>query len=178
MTPRKYRTNKKGDMTTLKSGPLKLVVKFTIIGRSISSTKYNINTRLAMAWTATDRLSVILKSDLTDKIKSSFFQGSGRIDTAIWMHYVDVNYNVWRKSLTVIIQECCDPYWTSPGGNIAQNSSCTRHLLTITKTVQIRQIRHAGDYWRSKDKLINDVLLWTPSHGRAKFGLQLEPYQQ
>ncbi len=30
--------------------------------------------RLAKAWTAIDRLSVIWKSDLTDKIKPSFFQ--------------------------------------------------------------------------------------------------------
>ena len=33
-----------------------------------------------------DRLSVISKSDLTEKMKSS-----GRVDTAIWMHYMDAN---------------------------------------------------------------------------------------
>ena len=27
-----------------------------------------------------------------------------------------------------------------------------------------------GHYWRSYDKLISNVLLWTPSHGRAKAG--------
>ena len=42
------------------------------------------------------------------------------------------------------------------------------HLTPITKTIQIRWIRHAGHCWRSRDKLISDVLLWTPSHGRAK----------
>ena len=36
--------------------------------------------RLVKAWTAIDRLSVIWKSDLTDKIKLS-----GRVDTGIWM---------------------------------------------------------------------------------------------
>ena len=30
--------------------------------------------------------------------------------------------------------------------------------------------RHAGHYWRSRDKLISDVLLWTPTYGRAKGG--------
>ena len=39
----------------------------------------------------TDRLSVIWKSDLTDKIKRSFFLSSGRVDIAIWIHYMDVN---------------------------------------------------------------------------------------
>ena len=44
------------------------------------------------------------------------------------------------------------------------------HLPPITKTIQVRRTRHAGDCRRSKDELISDVLLWTPSHGRAKAG--------
>ena len=38
----------------------------------------------------------------------------------------------------------------------------------ITKSIQVRQIRHVGNCWRSKDGLISDILLWTPSHGQAK----------
>ena len=45
-----------------------------------------------------------------------------------------------------------------------------RHLPPITKTINIRRTRHAGHCWRSRDKLISDVLQWTPSHGRAKAG--------
>ena len=44
------------------------------------------------------------------------------------------------------------------------------HLWPIRKTIKVRRNRHAGHSWRSKDKLISDVLLWTPSHGRAKAG--------
>ena len=44
------------------------------------------------------------------------------------------------------------------------------HLPPITKTIQVRQTRHAGHCWRSRDELIRDVLLWTPTHGRAKAG--------
>ena len=29
---------------------------------------------------------------------------------------------------------------------------------------------HVGHCWRSGDELISDILLWTPSHGRAKAG--------
>ena len=39
------------------------------------------------------------------------------------------------------------------------------HLPPITKTIQVRRTRHC---WRSRDELISDVLLWTPTHGRAK----------
>ena len=43
------------------------------------------------------------------------------------------------------------------------------HLPPITKTFQVRRTKHAGDCWRSRDELISDILLWTPSHG-AKVG--------
>ena len=42
------------------------------------------------------------------------------------------------------------------------------HLLLITKTIQVRRTRHAGHSWRSKDELIRDVLLWTPTYGWEK----------
>ena len=44
------------------------------------------------------------------------------------------------------------------------------HLLPITKTIKVRRTRHSGHCWRSGGELISDVLLWTPSHGRAKTG--------
>ena len=38
----------------------------------------------------------------------------------------------------------------------------------ITKTIKIRRTRHVEHCWRSRDELISDVFLGTPSHGRAK----------
>ena len=52
------------------------------------------------------------------------------------------------------------------------------HLLPITKTIQVRQTRHTGHCWRSGDELINDIRLWTPSHGWAKTGQPTETYIQ
>ena len=40
------------------------------------------------------------------------------------------------------------------------------HLPLIGKPIQIRRTGHALHCWRSKDGLISDVLLGTPSHGR------------
>ena len=37
------------------------------------------------------------------------------------------------------------------------------HLPPILKIIQVRQTRHVGFCRRSKDKLISDVLLWTPT---------------
>ena len=52
------------------------------------------------------------------------------------------------------------------------------HLPLITKTIQVRRTRHAGHCWRSRDKLIRDVLLWTPTNGRAKAGRPARTYIQ
>ena len=68
--------NQTGDISTLDGASQKLVDKFTYLGSSVSSTEKDIDTRLTKAWTAIDRLSIIRKSDLTDKRKRSFFQAA------------------------------------------------------------------------------------------------------
>ena len=52
------------------------------------------------------------------------------------------------------------------------------HLPPITKTIQVRRTRHVGHCWRSRDELISDVLLWTPSYGRVKAGRPTRTYIQ
>ena len=42
------------------------------------------------------------------------------------------------------------------------------HLPPIMKTIHVRWTVHVGHCWRSKDELISDILLWTPSHAWAK----------
>ena len=42
------------------------------------------------------------------------------------------------------------------------------HIPPITKIIQVRTTRHAGHCWKSGDDLKSDMLLWIPSHGRAK----------
>ena len=47
------------------------------------------------------------------------------------------------------------------------------HLPPITKTIQVRQTRHSGHFWRSKDEL-----LWTTPYGQAKTGWPARTYIQ
>ena len=49
---------------------------------------------------------------------------------------------------------------------VAAIRPCTTHH----ENYKVRQTKHAGQCWRSREELISDVLLWTPSHGRAKSG--------
>ena len=50
------------------------------------------------------------------------------------------------------------------------------HLPPITKTIKVRQTRHAEHCWRSRDELISDELLWTPTYGRVKRGRSARTY--
>ena len=68
--------NQTGDISTLEGTPLKLVDKFTYLGSNVESTEKDIETRLTKAWTTINRLLIIWKSDLTDKMKRSFFQAA------------------------------------------------------------------------------------------------------
>ena len=50
------------------------------------------------------------------------------------------------------------------------------HLPPITKTIQARRTRHAGHCWRSKDEIVSDVLLWTPTYGQSQAGRPAPTY--
>ena len=48
------------------------------------------------------------------------------------------------------------------------------HLPPIPKTIQVRRTRHAWHCWRSRDELISDVVLWTPTMAMQKLDDQHE----
>ena len=161
--------NQTSDISTLNGSSLKLVDKFTYLGSSVSSTETDINTQLAKTWTATDRLSVIWKSDLTNKINRSFFQ-------AVFVSILLYGCTTWTR--TKRLEKKLDGNYTRMLRTIS--NKCWRqqptkqqlygHQPPITKTIKIRQTRHAGHCWRSRDELISDILLWNPSQGRANAG--------
>ena len=169
--------NQTGDISTLNSRSLKLVDKFTYLGSSVSSTERDINTRLAEAWVAINRLSVIWKSDLTEKMKCSFFQAAV---VSILL------YGCTTWTLTKQMEKKLDGNYTRMLQAILNKSwrqhptkqHLSGHLPPIMKTIKIWQTRHAGQCWRSRDELISDVLLWTPSDGRAKAGRLAQTYIQ
>ena len=70
--------------------------------------------------------------------------------------------NGWRKSSRAILNKSRRQHQTK--------QQLYGHLPPITKTIRVRRNRHAGHCWRSRDELIRDVLLWTPSHVQAKAG--------
>ena len=133
------------------------------------------NTRLAKAWTAIDKLSIIWKSDLTDKMKCSFFQS---VVVSILL------YGCTTWTLTKRLEKKPDGNYTRMLRAILNKSwrhHPTRHQLyghlhPIRKIIQVRRPRHAGNCWRSRDELISDVLQWSPTYGRTKAGRSARTY--
>ena len=118
----------------------------------------DIDTRLTKAWKAIDRLSIIWKSDLTDKMKRSFFQ-------AAVVSILLYGCTTWR--LTKRLEKKLDGIYTRMLRSTSWKQHPIRHQLysqlpPITKTNQVIRTRHAGHCWKSRDELISDVLLWTP----------------
>ena len=117
------------------------------------------------------------KSDLTDKMKRSFFQAAV---VSILL------YGCTTWTLTKRLERRLDGNYTRMLRAVLNKSwrqHPTRlqlygHLPPITKTIQVRRTRHAGHCWRSKDELISDVLLWTPTHGCARVGRPARTYIQ
>ena len=169
--------NQTGNITTLDGASLKLVDKFTYLGSIVSSTEKDIDTRLTKAWTAIDRLSIIRKSDLTDKMKRSFFQAA--VVSILLYGCTTWTLTKWLKKkldgdYTRMLRAILNKSWRQH----PTRHQLYGHLPPITKTIQVRRTRHAGHSWRSKDELISDVLQWTPGYGQAKTGRPARTYIQ
>ena len=145
--------NQKDDISTPNGSSLKLMDKFTYLGSSVSSTEADINTRLTTAWTANDRMS-----DLTDRTKRSFFQ----VAVVLILLY---GFTTW--TLTKPMEKKLDSNYTKRL-RVVLNRSWRQHptkqriysyLPPITKTILVRQTRHAGHSWRSGDEHKRDILL-------------------
>ena len=158
--------NQAVDITTLDGTPLKLVDKFTYLGSSVSSTEQDIDTRLMKAWTAINRISIIWKSDLADKIKCSFFQAA----VVSILLYGCTTWTLTKRlekkldgNCTRMLRAILDKSWRQH----PTRHQVYGHLPPITKTLQAWRNRQTGHCWRSKDELISDVLLRTPIYGRT-----------
>ena len=164
--------NQAGDISTLEGTSLKLVDKFTYLGSSISSTEKDIDTQLTKAWRAIDKLSIIWKLNLTDKMQ------------AVIVSILPYGCTTW--TLTKRLEKKLDGNYIRMLRAILNKSwrqhptkhQLYGHLPPITKTIQVRRTRHAGHCWRSRDELISDVLLWIPTYGRAKAGRPAGTYIQ
>ena len=151
--------NLAGNISTQEGTSLKLVDKFTYLGSSVSSTEKDIDTRLTKAWTAIDRLSIIWKSNLTDKMKRRFFQAAvvsillyGCTTRTLTKRQEKKLIGNYTRMLRAILSKSWRQHPTK--------HQLYGHLPPITKTIQVRRTRHAGHCWRSRWFGLVCLVLW------------------
>ena len=169
--------NETGDISTLDGTSLKLVDKSTYLRSSVSSTEKDIDTGLTKSSTAIDRLSIIWKSDLTDKTKHSFFQAAVVSVLLYGCTTWTLSKQLEKKlngNYTRMLRVILNKSWRQQ----PTKHQLYGHLTPITKTIKVILTRHAGHCWKSKDELISDVILWTSAYGQAKAGRPARIYIQ
>ena len=75
MQMKQFMCFKQGTVLILSGKPLKFIDQFLYFDSNISSAENGIDICLSKTWTDINRITVIWKSDLFDKIKQDFFLG-------------------------------------------------------------------------------------------------------
>ena len=131
---------------------MKLVDQFTYLGSSISSTKSDVNVRIGKVWASIYMLSIIWKSDLSDKMKRYSLQ-------VVAVSVLLYKYNTWTQTnhaekkldenytrmLYVVLNKSWKKHLTK--------QQLYSHLTTISQIMQVRRTKPAEYYWRIKDLL-------------------------
>ena len=100
-------------------------------------------------------------SDLTDKMKRSFFQAAIVPILLCGCTTLTLTNRMEKKldgNYTRMLRAILNKSWKQH----PTKQQLYRHQPPITKTIKIRRTRHAEHCWRSKDELISDILLWNP----------------
>ena len=115
-----------------------------------------------------DRLLIIWKSNLSDKMKQNFFQDVAVFiflyECTTWMitKYTEKTRWEFHQNAVCYLEQILE---ATP---LKQQLYCC--LLLLSEIIQVRQTRYAGHCWRSKNKFISNVHLWTRAHGCASVG--------
>ena len=105
----------------------------------------------AKAWTAIDRLLIIWKSDLSDKIKRDFFQVHGGINTIVSMHHIDTDKmhrekakQELHKNATSYVEQILE---TTPHKTTAERP-LTSHLSNHTSKIYRTLLEKQGQIYK------------------------------
>ena len=95
----------------------------------------------------------------------------------LWIHFIDANKTAGEEATRQLHKNAArnleQVLEATP-----QKTPTIRPSAPITKTIQDRRTRYAGQCWKSKDELTSDVLLWTPTYDGQKHGRPTRTYIQ
>ena len=96
-------------------------------------------------------------------------------------YYLDAPHGRWLSKWKKKLDRNCTRIWALLNKSRKQHPRKQQlygYLPPISKTIQMRLTRHVRHCWRSRNELISDFLIWTPSHRCASVGWLIRTYLQ
>ena len=94
--------------------------------------------------------------------------------TTVWLYHLDI-YETLREKVRWVLHKNAACYFQQIM-EAAYNKTAVVWPLTSYLRNHARWTRDAEYFWRNKDKIISDVLLWTPIHGHTSVGWLTKSY--
>ena len=158
-----------GDIVTNAGTKLKCVEDFKYLGSWVHKSANDLNIRIALAWTALNKMTIVWKSSLSRQLKIRFFRAT--VESVLL-------YGSETWTLTKALKKRLDGTYTRllrTALNVSWEDHITNRdlyqdLLPITEVIKERRLRFVGHCWRSKSELASKLILWDPSHGKRSRG--------
>ena len=138
------------------------------------STEKDVRTRVAEAWSALDRLTIICKSWSSGSLKRNFLRAIvesvlvyGSTTWILTKQLEDKLGGTYCRMLCAILNKSWQQHPTTElYGSVPKLSDIIREQRT----------RFASHYWQNKTELVNELLLWIRKHDHTQVGGQFKTY--
>ena len=167
--------NHQGAIKTTKDQQLKSVDNFVYLGSNIASTQTDVEARIAKAWSIINKLSIIWKSNLSEKLKRNFFRATaGSVllyDSTTWTLTKNMESKI-DGVFTRMLRAALNVPWREHPTNERLYGSIPKVMTLIRE----QRTRLAGHLFRNKEELASDLILWQPTYGHRGRGRPNKTY--
>ena len=167
--------NPQGNLVDMSGAALSQVTDFQYLGSWVESTKKDVEVRIAKAWAACSKLNSVWQRDLSKDLKINLFRAA--VESVLL-------YGSESCTMTDTLSKRIDGTYTRLL-RTALNVSWRQHLTNrqlygnlppVSSVIQVRRLQFAGHCYRSKNEVVNRVILWEPRHGRRSKGRPAKSY--
>ena len=171
--------NQKQDVEIKTSDGTKLEVidEFTYLGSLMSSSMADIKRRIALAWTASNKMYKIWKSSLSRNFKERLFVSTVESVLLYGCEAWTLSEKLERKingSYTRLLRAALGYSWRDK----ITNETLYGDLPQVSVKIKTRRLKLAGHIHRHTEEAANKLLMWTPPYGKKKRGRPSRTYVQ
>ena len=158
-----------GSITSINGENIEKVDDFQYLGSFVASTSRDVDVRIGKAWSAINNMSQIWESNLSTRIKKSFFRAT--VESILI-------YGSTTWTLTASLERKLNGTYTRmlrAALNVSWQDHIPNNILygetpLLSETIQRQRLGFACHCWRNKNELAGELVLWDPTHGQRKIG--------